>query len=136
MSTVSTTRRIKADIDAVWKIVGDFGRYAEWNPSVIECLLEDGGRQRRLTLEDGYQILEQLEARDEATRSLTWRVFDGQLPLAGFRGRIEVTATNNICTVVWTGDFTPIGPESMIVPIIEEAFNRGLDGLVRMMERG
>jgi len=53
MTSVSVTRRIKADVDLLWSIVGDFGRYAEWNPSVTECLLEDGGQQRRLTLDNG-----------------------------------------------------------------------------------
>ena len=49
MTTVSATRRIKADVNLIWGFVGDFGRYAEWHPTVIECSLEDGGRQRRLT---------------------------------------------------------------------------------------
>jgi len=56
--------------------------------------------------------------------------------MAGFRGQIEVTPTETACTVVWSGNFTPIGPEAMIVPIIEEAFNCGLDGLVRSLEKG
>ena len=135
MTTVSATRRIKADVDLIWGFVGDFGRYAEWHPTVIECSLEDGGRQRRLTLNDGYQILEQLEECDDAARVEAWRVFDGQLPMAGFRGRIEVSATETACTVVWSADFTPIGPESMIVPIVEESLNRGLDGLIRAIEK-
>ena len=136
MTTVSVSRRLKADANEVWRLVGDFGRYAEWNPSIIDCVLEDGGGQRRLTLDTGHQILEQLEDCDNAMRSLTWRVFDGQLPMAGFHGKIVVRPKESGCTVIWTGDFNPIGPESMIVPIIDEVFNRGLDGLKRQVERG
>lgn len=81
---------IPAAPDAVWRIAGGFGSLPDWHPAVARCALEAEGRQRRLTLVDGGEIVEALLQRDDSARAYAYRIVDAPLPVDNYQATFHV----------------------------------------------
>jgi hypothetical protein len=133
MATVEEHVRISAPADEVWSIVRDFGSIADWAPPIADADLdgEGVGAERTLTLADGGQVVERLEALDDDDRTLRYSIVDGPLPVAEYEGTFSVTAIDDsTCEVAWGSTFTVDGPpEDEITGMFSELYTAGLDGL-------
>lgn len=90
MPSAEAEQPIAAAAADVWKIAGGFGSLAEWHPAVARCTLEADGRQRRIALVDGGEIVEALLQRDEAARAYAYRIVDAPLPVESYQATFHV----------------------------------------------
>lgn len=124
---------IPAPADVVWKIVGDFGAIDEYVPPITNATLSgDGvGAERTLTLADGGQVIERLEAHDDAARTLRYSIVNAPLPVTNYEGRMSVEALDDSsCEVTWGSDFDVAdAPEGEVVSTFAELYTAGLEGL-------
>jgi hypothetical protein len=96
MTRVEREAVIAVGADALWALVGDFGKVAEWHPLVSACSIEPHGStqpSRRLILEDGTEVHEQLVLRDAAARHLRYRMLTFPLPVSAQDNSIDVSPT-------------------------------------------
>ena len=94
---------IEGTPDAVWALAGDFGGIADWMPGMESCRVED---DKRILETMGMTITEQLVARDDATRTITYRIVDG-VPVESHEATITVTPSGSGSHVTWVVEATP-----------------------------
>ncbi|OHV06967.1 SRPBCC family protein [Mycobacterium talmoniae] len=113
LAYVSTV--IRADIDAVWSVLGDFHGLAAWVNRIRSNEPENGagpgavGSVRNLTLEpDGDTARERLVRYDAADRSYSYE-FAGAIPFpaSSYRGTVHVLPVTDANTTFleWYGEF-------------------------------
>ncbi len=129
MPQVKVSRTFEASADTVWGRIGGFNALPEWHPAVAGSALEDGGRQRRLTLGDGAQILEEERSRDEAGRSYTYAILDSPLPVANYVATLRVTPSGGGCEAEWSSTFDAVGPEDEAADVVRGIYEAGFDHL-------
>lgn len=69
---VGVVERISAPADDVWALVGGFNNLPEFDPSSRWSLLENGGRDRRVGVTGGGEIVERMIAFDEMKRTYSY----------------------------------------------------------------
>jgi hypothetical protein len=133
MASVEEHVRISAPADDVWSIVRDFGSIADWTPPITDATVDGAGvgAERTLTLADGGQVVERLEALDDEARTLRYSIVDGPLPVQDYEGTFSVTdVDDSTCEVTWASTFTVDGPpEDEITGTFSELYAAGLSGL-------
>ncbi|MEF7613002.1 SRPBCC family protein [Aquincola sp. MAHUQ-54] len=107
---VVETIAIDAPADAVWARIRDFAALKDWHPAVAESPADRGntpGSVRTLKLKDGGQLVETLEAYNEAQKKYSYRAKDGgALPVTNYTSTISVAAAGDQkSTVEWRGAF-------------------------------
>lgn len=133
MPSVVERIQISKPADTVWQTVRDFGAIDEYVPSVtdIELSGKGVGAKRTLTLADGGRVVEQLEAHDDAARTLRYSIVEAPLPVTNYEGTMSVEALDNSsCEVTWGSNFD-VGnaPEDEVVSTFVELYTSGLEGL-------
>jgi len=140
---VSTTSVSALDVNAskattaspadAWAAIGDFCGIARWHPAVEKCELSEvmGAKLRRMTLNSGGTIREQLvEQNNEAMlqRSL---FLDGPLPVTNYQATLKVEATSEGTTYIWSGKFEANGvSDAQAIEAVSDFYSAGLDALV------
>ncbi len=85
--TLTRSAVIDAPLDGVWAVLRDFNSLAQWHPAVADNRIEnslDGdvvGCVRRLRLEDGAELREQLLLHSDRDHTLSYSILDASLPL-------------------------------------------------------
>ncbi len=124
---------IPAPADAVWETVRDFGAIDAYVPPITNAELsgEGVGAERTLTLADGGQVVERLDAHDDAARTLRYSIVDGPLPVTDYEGTMSVEGLDDSsCEVTWGSDFDVAdAPENEVVSTFVELYAAGLKGL-------
>lgn len=69
---IGITERIGAPADTVWALVGGFNNLPEFDPSSRWSMLENGGKDRRVGVTGGGEIVERLVHFDEAERTYSY----------------------------------------------------------------
>lgn len=87
--------------------------------------------KRIMTLADGVQVTEQLQAVDDEARELQYTIVEAPLPLTDYTATMRVQpAENGSCTVTWGATFTPDGaPEADVQELLGGLYEAGLEGL-------
>jgi len=133
MASVTERIHIPASPDDVWATLREFGAIDEYVPPITSAELSgDGvGAERTLTLADGAQVVERLDALDDDTRTLRYSIVDAPLPVENYEGRLSVTPTGDAaCEVTWASEFTvPDAPAEEIIATFSELYVAGLAGL-------
>ncbi len=90
--------------DAVWAVFGQFN--LDWHPGVAQVrLVGDGiGQLRRIETRDGRQIVERLEAIDDARRVQRYALVAG-MPASFYAGTVEVRPSGSGSVAAWRVDF-------------------------------
>jgi hypothetical protein len=127
----SVTDRIdlNAPPDKVWALVGDFR--ASWHPLIANVkLIGDGiGQLRVIETIDGKQIVERLDAIDNAARFYRYTGISG-LPASDYAGRLEVKPNGAGSSVEWGAQYLPKGQGDVVVrTIVSTLFKTGLESL-------
>lgn len=66
---------------------------------------------------------------------MKYKFFHGQLPLIDYRSTLTVEPDGAGCAFAWTSEFTPLGPEGMIFPMLQTPYDQGVDRLKALLER-
>src|SRR5271163_2895586 len=121
LQTVSNSADLLGTPDQVWGLIGPFG--CMWHPLVakIELAGEGVGQVRTIDTIDGNQIIERLEAIDDAQRFYRYAMISG-IPATDYSGTLEVKAKGNGSSVEWLVQYRPAGAPAL-------AINTGLERL-------
>lgn len=93
MVRAAASGAVNAPADRVWAYVGPFGRLAEFDPGVEKGVLEQGGRQRRLYMHGGGEIVERLLEYDHEGHRYRWMiaaVIGAPFPVVNYTASISV----------------------------------------------
>jgi hypothetical protein len=125
LQTVSDYVEVAAAPDDVWSVVGDFG--GAWHPLVarVDVIGTGVGQLRTIEMLDGKEIVERLEAIDNARRSYRYAHIAG-MHVPHYTGTVEVKPNGRGSVVDWRVHF--LGPASvrgMLSPLLKT----GLDSL-------
>lgn len=125
MGHVCVKKTLDVPVDALWKIVGDFGN-TSWMPTGTPCeTVGEGPGMARLIGTPGEQIREQLESIDEATRTLVYTIPENiPFPVTGYRATMQVREAGTGSELSWSCDFEPQdGSEAGARAAIEQMYN-------------
>ena len=112
--------------EAVWALAGDFGGIAGWMPGMESCRVEG---ENRILETMGMTITEQLVARDDAARSITYAIIDG-VPVESHRATVTVTAAGDGSHVTWAVDATP----DEMADLMHAVYQQSLEALKAAVE--
>jgi hypothetical protein len=134
MSKVSMSSRLPASAKEVWKMIGNFHSLPDWHPAVEKSEEEDGGEVRRLHLVGGGEIVERLVRQDDGSKTYTYRIVSGPLPVRNYTGTIEVHEDKDgEATIQWSSEFDAEGDENEAVKAIEGIYEAGFANLRKML---
>lgn len=133
MTSVRESITIPATANDVWQTVRDFGAINEFVPPIISSELsgEGVGAERALTLEDGAQVIERLEALNDEARTLRYSIVEAPLPITNYASTLSVTAHGDAtCEVTWASEFDVVdAPDDEVASTFAELYAAGLAGL-------
>ncbi len=138
-TTVSVT--LDASCDVVWTKIGEFTSLDEWYPGIAR--LDIGGKgigaTRSASLENGAQIIEQLQAVDRQARRYTYSMLSGPLPVVNYQASLKAQdAEEKIgCNVIWSAEFDADGaPKLPVIDAVNGIFQAGLNNLKAQFSGG
>jgi hypothetical protein len=120
---------LAATPDQVWALIGGFG--GDWHPLIASVKLTGTGVGQLRTIEtiDGKQIIERLDAVDEAQRSYRYTSIAG-IPATDYTGMLDVKPKGSGSSVEWRVQYMPGGQPDLIVKTISSTLLKtGLDSL-------
>jgi len=134
---LSVTREAELQVapGELWGVIGGFGALHQWHPAIAALELTGDGTQpgdkRVLTLGDGAQVFETLEAYDAAGMRYSYTITESPLPVANYHSTVSVVpAAGGRSKVSWTSTFDADGasPEDAI-GAVAGVYEAGLDAL-------
>lgn len=131
-TAVSVT--LDASCDVVWAEIGEFTSLDDWYPGIVKLDIggEGLGATRSALLENGAQIIEQLQAVDQQARRYTYSMLSGPLPVANYQASLQAQdAEGGVgCDIVWSAEFDADGaPKLPVIDAVNGIFQAGLDNL-------
>lgn len=143
---------INAPVDTVWNAVKQFDGISGWHPDVKESS-GDGqhasGGKRTITLQNGGQLVEELDAYDDSKHEYSYRLKTENvqaLPSSSYSVSLQVTAGeapgSSVVTLksrFYRGDTGNTPPENLsdaaAVKAMNAFFKNGLSGLKQKLEK-
>ncbi len=138
MSHVEVVDEVRASADAVWELVRDFGGITKW--STIESCEVEGegiGAVRTLGIGGGASIRERLESFDQGSRSFSYSIIDGPLPLENYLSTFQVSERGaDRCQIEWGSSFDPVGAsEEQVAGILRGVYEGGIAAIKKNLEK-
>lgn len=138
MATVTAEHVFALPIDALWAILGDFGKTGQWSGRPPEACVQQGegiGALRTLYLDDGREIVDRLEAQGDY--SYSYSIVTSPLPYQSYRATMAVEPVDAASTLFrWTGEFEPLGMnEEQAIAFTRNVYAMGI-GLMRRTIEG
>ncbi|HET6220939.1 MAG TPA: SRPBCC family protein [Dongiaceae bacterium] len=137
MTKVHLSTSLPVSARAVWDTIGGFNNLARWHPAIAksEEYKEGAATLRKLTLHGGGVIVERLDGKDDRSRSYSYSILEGPLPVAKYHATIHVRGSDDghSCTVDWSSEFEPSGaPESEAAKVIRGVYEAGFENLRKL----
>lgn len=131
MTEVKTEAEMGASADEVWKLVGDFVGFVEAMGVPTTSEGDPGVGQVRTITMGGADTVERCESRDDATRTISYSVVSGPLPVQDYLATMQVLeAGAGRSKVTWGATFQPKGmSEEDAANVIRGIFGGGLAAL-------
>jgi hypothetical protein len=129
LQTVAKSVALDADPDEVWSAIGSFD--LSWHPRVARVRLTGTGIGQLRTMEtlDGKEIVERLEAIDNAKRSMTYTNIAG-IAASHYTGTLEVKPNGPGSVAEWRVQYLANGQPDIVVKTIVSALQKtGLESL-------
>jgi Polyketide cyclase / dehydrase and lipid transport/Domain of unknown function (DUF4331) len=129
VQSVAESIELAAAPDAVWSLIGQFD--LTWHPAVARARLigEGVGQLRRLETLDGREIIERLDAFDDAKRIYRYTLVAG-VPASHYMGTIEVKSKGNGCVAGWRVEFLANNqPDIVVRTMVSTLVTTGLGSL-------
>jgi hypothetical protein len=127
--TVAETIDLNASPEKVWDLIGQFG--GSWHPLIASIQLTGTGVGQLRTIEtiDGKQIVERLDAIDNARRLYRYTNISG-IPASDYTGMLGVSPKDGGSTVEWRAQYLANGQADFVVrTIVSTLFKTGLESL-------
>ncbi|MEM8489271.1 MAG: SRPBCC family protein [Pseudomonadota bacterium] len=129
MPTVHAKQVFLVSVDELWAILSDFGDTGKWSGRPKDACVQEGkglGSLRTLTLADGNEIVDRLEA--ESEYSYSYSVVSGNLPWERYKATMAVQPlADGSSLFTWTGEFEPKGmTEEKCVAFTESVYAAGI----------
>ncbi|WP_421412983.1 SRPBCC family protein [Serratia plymuthica] len=113
MSVVNFNAVVKTDAGRVWQTLSQFGRISDWHPAIRSSEIEDNqpdGRpdcRRRLVLENGDVLREQLLTLDEDKRAYSYRFIEAPLAVDGYVATVSLIplSDSDETVIAWQASF-------------------------------
>ena len=136
MAKVDMSVSLNATAEQVWNVIRGFDAMPRWHPAIArsEETREGGKTRRKLTLQGGGEVVEELEQHDDGKRSYSYTMLPSPLPLAGYRSELSVRDEEpGKCTVLWSGTFEPSGGSGAdATALVRGVYQAGFDNLTKM----
>jgi hypothetical protein len=134
MATAEIKHVFPVSANQLWDLIGDFGDTGKWSGRPPEACVQSGqgiGALRTLTIEDGRQIVDRLDAMGE--RFYSYSIVTSPLPVASYSATMAVTPVNGTSSeLTWSGQFEPSGmSDAQAVAFFENVYRAG----IAMMEK-
>jgi hypothetical protein len=129
LQTVAKSVALDADPDEVWSTIGSFD--LSWHPRVARVRLTGTGIGQLRTMQtlDGKEIVERLEAIDNAKRSMTYSNIAG-IAASHYTGTLEVKPQGRGSIAEWRVQYLANGQPDIVVKTIVSALQKtGLESL-------
>jgi hypothetical protein len=132
LQTIVESADLSASPDEVWALIGPFG--GTWHPLIATVVLTGTGVGQLRTIEtiDGKQIIERLEAMDDAQRFYRYGGITG-IKASEYTGTLSVTSRGSGSSVEWRVQFLADGQPDFIVKVIVSTLLK--TGLASLKER-
>jgi Domain of unknown function (DUF4331)/Polyketide cyclase / dehydrase and lipid transport len=129
LQTVAENVDLVTPPDKVWTLIGAFG--GAWNPLIAKIQLTGTGIGQLRTLEtiDGKQMIDRLEALDNAQRSYSYTMISG-IPAVDCTGTLNVKPDGIGSSVEWRVQYWADGqPDIIVKTILSTLLKTGLESL-------
>jgi hypothetical protein len=129
LQTVAESVELAAAPDEVWSLIGQFG--GAWHPLTAKVSLTGTGIGQLRTIQtlDGQEIVERLEAIDDAKRIFRYTNIAG-MAVSHYTGTLEVKPKGSGCVADWRARFLAINKTDRAVKVIVSTlFKTGLESL-------
>ena len=129
LQTVAESVELAATPEDVWSLIGQFG--GAWHPLTARVNLTGAGIGQLRTIQtlDGQQIVERLEAIDDAKRFLRYTNIAG-MAVSHYTGTLEVKPRGSGCVVDWRAQFLAADKTDRAVKVlVSTLFKTGLESL-------
>ncbi|MFJ8888848.1 SRPBCC family protein [Streptomyces sp. NPDC102402] len=136
MATTTASIRLPVPPADVWQLIGGFGTLPDWLPYIPTSELGEGGRIRRLTNDEGGQIVERLEAFDDKARTYSYSILQAPFPVTGYLSTLTVLEDpdTGFSRVEWKGTFIPAGiGDDEAIALFHAIYSDGLEALRRTL---
>ncbi|HMC52724.1 MAG TPA: SRPBCC family protein [Acidimicrobiales bacterium] len=131
MAEVQEQAELGADVEEVWKVVGDFGGLLEALGVPVEIEGEGIGQTRKISLGQDPTV-ERLEERDEEARRLVYSIVSGPLPVTEYVSTMQLSPAGDGRTrLVWSSTFQPAPGTSQedASRVVSGVYRGGIGGL-------
>jgi hypothetical protein len=108
--------KIAAPPEEVWAVVGEFHGLDTWMPGIDKS--EPDGDVRKLQTM-GMEIHEQLQSRDDSTRTISYSIVKAPIPLEHHLATITVLEDGDGSILVWEYDVRPDEMAAAMGPVYE-----------------
>ncbi len=142
MARVYYSTVVSAPIEIVWSLVRDFNGLPHWLPGVASSEIEEGcdadcttcvGSVRRLVMEDGRQMREQLLSLSDLDASLSYSIIESELKIDDYVSTMTLypVASTDETFVEWEAEFDCTDPdaEEATMDAVFDLFSAGLENL-------
>jgi hypothetical protein len=129
LQTVAESVELGATPDDVWSLIGQFG--GAWHPLTARVRLTGAGIGQLRTIQtlDGKEIVERLEAIDDAKRFFRYTNIAG-MPVSHYTGTLEVKPKGSGSVADWRAHFLATNATDRAVKVMVSAlFRTGLESL-------
>ena len=129
LQTVAESVELAAAPDEVWSLIGQFG--GAWHPLSAKVSVTGTGIGQLRTIQtlDGQEIVERLEAIDDAKRFFRYTNIAG-MAVSHYTGTLEVKPKGSGCVADWRAQFLAINKTDRAVKVIVSTlFKTGLESL-------
>jgi carbon monoxide dehydrogenase subunit G len=126
MGEARAETRIERPADDVWAVIGDFGELG-WMPGIDTCELD--GPDTRVLGMFGMRVVERQLSRDDAGRTLTYGIVDGDMKPEVHEATITVTPDADASNVTWD-----VTTDEGMVEVMKGAYQGALDSLKAQLE--
>jgi hypothetical protein len=123
LQTLAESVELAATPDKVWSLIGPFG--LDWHPLVARVSLTGTGIGQLRTIEtlDGKEIVERLEAIDDAKRCYRYTLIAG-VPASRYAGVLEVRPKGRGCVADWRVQYLANGQPDIVVKDLVSALQK------------
>ena len=139
MYTLSIRTTLDAAVDAVWKIVSDFGNARFLPFEVLESSGHGPGATRSIRTPDGTRMVDRLDVLDRASRTVQYSLDNAASdpgPMARYQATMRLHATGDGRTdVEWSGqiEFVPEIDPTSVLPIVLTVYLAGIASIRSML---
>jgi hypothetical protein len=129
LQTVAESVELAATPDEVWSLIRQFG--GTWHPLTARVRLTGMGigQLRNIQTLDGREIVERLEAIDDAKRFFRYTSIAG-IPVSQYTGTIEVKARGGGSVADWRAQFLSTNaPDRAVKALVSTFLRTGLESL-------